>query len=78
MGACQVGKRKSRRVLISGQTFVWGASYPGMVERIVPSCGAARTAEHNQSILRALSLTLQLDPVNGRRAYVLHRPLRCY
>lgn len=29
------------------QTFEWGAAYPGMVERIAPFCGSARTSRHN-------------------------------
>lgn len=62
------------------QTFQWGASYPGMVERILPFCGSARTSPHNFVFLEGLKATLTADatfeggryaepPTTGLRAF---------
>ena len=45
----------------AGQTFQWGAAYPGFIDYIVPFCGAARTAEHNKTFLYSLINTIKLD-----------------
>lgn len=46
----------------AGQSFQWAVSYPDMVERCIPFCGAARTAHHNITFLRSLIMAIQLDP----------------
>ena len=62
------------------QTFQWGASYPGMVERILPFCGAARTSPHNFVFLEGVKAALTADaafkggwydqpPTTGLRAF---------
>ena len=43
------------------QTFQWGASYPGMVERILPFCGSARTSPHNFVFLEGVKAALTAD-----------------
>jgi len=61
------------------QTFQWGASYPGMVERILPFCGSARTSPHNFVFLEGVKAALTADaafeggwydepPITGLRA----------
>ncbi len=62
------------------QTFQWGASYPGMVERIFPFCGSARTSPHNFVFLEGVKAALTADaafkagwydepPTTGLRAF---------
>lgn len=62
------------------QTFQWGASYPGMVERILPFCGSARTSPHNFVFLEGVKAALTADaafkggwydqpPTTGLRAF---------
>ncbi|KAH9812130.1 Alpha/Beta hydrolase protein [Melampsora americana] len=53
----------------AGQSYQWAVSYPEMVERCIPFCGSAKTAEHNITFLRSLESTLQLDPVFNRGWY---------
>lgn len=43
------------------QTFQWAASYPDMVERIVPFAGTAKTWPHNVVILEGMKAALQAD-----------------
>ena len=43
------------------QTFEWGAAYPGMVERIAPFCGSARTSRHNFVSLEGVKPALTAD-----------------
>ncbi len=43
------------------QTFQWGASYPGMVERMLPFCGSARTSPHNFVFLEGVKAALTAD-----------------
>jgi len=62
------------------QTFQWGALYPGMVQRIAPFCGSARTSRHNWLFLEGCKSALLADaafaggdyaapPVIGIRAF---------
>ena len=61
------------------QTYHWGALFPDMVERILPSCGSARTSKHNFVFLEGVKAALTADdawkgglyekpPVKGLRA----------
>ncbi len=43
------------------QTFQWGASYPDMVERILPFQGAARCSRHNFVFLEGVKAALTAD-----------------
>jgi len=43
------------------QAFQWGVSYPDMVERIVPWCGAARTAPHTHVFIEGFTSALKAD-----------------
>lgn len=43
------------------QTFQWAASYPQMVERILPFCGSARTSVHNFVFLEGVKAALTAD-----------------
>jgi homoserine O-acetyltransferase len=43
------------------QTFQWAASYPEMVERILPFCGSARTSPHNFVFLEGVKAALTAD-----------------
>ena len=43
------------------QTYQWGALYPGMVERIAPICGSARTSRHNFVFLEGVKAALTAD-----------------
>ncbi len=43
------------------QTFQWAASYPEMVERILPFCGSARTSPHNFVFLEGVKAALTTD-----------------
>jgi homoserine O-acetyltransferase len=45
----------------AGQTYQWAASYPEMVERILPFCGAAKTSRHNIVFLKSLRAALTAD-----------------
>ena len=62
------------------QSFEWGASFPSMVERIAPICGAARCSRHNYVFLAGLRAALTADaawnggdyttrPVQGLKAF---------
>jgi homoserine O-acetyltransferase len=51
------------------QTFQWAVSHPGMVERIAPFCGTAKTTPHNWVFLQSLYTALTTDPVRGLRAF---------
>lgn len=44
------------------QTFHWGAHHPEMVERILPTCGAARCSVHNFVFLEGVKAALTCDP----------------
>ncbi len=44
------------------QTFQWAVSHPGMVERIAPFCGTAKTTPHNWVFLQSLHTALTTDP----------------
>ncbi len=43
------------------QAFQWGASYPEMVERILPFCGSAKTSPHNFVFLEGVKAALTAD-----------------
>jgi homoserine O-acetyltransferase/O-succinyltransferase len=43
------------------QTFQWGASYPGLVERIAPFCGTAKTTPHNAVFIDGVGAALTAD-----------------
>jgi homoserine O-acetyltransferase len=45
----------------AGQTYQWAVSHPEMVRRILPFCGSARTAPHNQVFLDSLRAALTAD-----------------
>jgi homoserine O-acetyltransferase/O-succinyltransferase len=62
------------------QSFHWGACFPGMVERIAPICGSAKTSRHNFVFLEGAKAALTADanwqdgwfaaqPVRGLRAF---------
>ncbi len=42
--------------------FQWGSYFPDEVERILPMCGSARTAQHNYVFLATLKMALTSDP----------------
>jgi homoserine O-acetyltransferase len=44
------------------QAFHWGALHPGMVDKIAPICGSAKTARHNLVFLEGLRAALTGDP----------------
>lgn len=43
------------------QAYQWAVSYPGLVERIVPICGSARTSPHNWVFLEGVMAALRAD-----------------
>jgi homoserine O-acetyltransferase len=43
------------------QSFQWGVSYPDMVERIAPWCGAARTTPHTHVFIEGFTGALRAD-----------------
>ena len=43
------------------QAFQWAISYPAMVERIVPWCGAARTTPHTHVFIEGFTAALKAD-----------------
>jgi len=43
------------------QTFQWGVSYPEMVARLAPWCGAARTSPHTHVFIEGFSAALRAD-----------------
>lgn len=46
--------------------FQWGSYFPDEVERILPMCGSARTAPHNQVFIATMKMALKADPAwNG-------------
>jgi len=45
----------------AAQTFQWGATYPDMVERILPFQGAARCSRHNFVFLEGVKAALTAD-----------------
>jgi len=45
----------------AAQTFQWGASYPDMVERILPFQGAAKCSRHNFVFLEGVKAALTAD-----------------
>ncbi len=47
--------------LAACQAYQWAVSYPEMVERIMPFCGAARTSEHNHVFLDGVAATIRAD-----------------
>ena len=62
------------------QTNQWGALFPDMVERILPSCGSARTSHHNYVFLEGVKAAIITDdawqggwyekpPTKGLRAF---------
>lgn len=42
----------------AGQTFQWATQYPDFMDLIVPFCGAAKTALHNQSMLEGVKVAV--------------------
>jgi homoserine O-acetyltransferase len=42
----------------AGQTFQWATQYPDFMDCIVPFCGAAKTALHNQSMLEGVKVAV--------------------
>ena len=44
------------------QTFEWGAQHSGMVDAILPICGAARISPHNWLFLEGAKAAMQADP----------------
>ena len=54
----KLGVKHARAVLGwsmgAGQTFQWATQYPNFMDLIVPFCGAAKTAEHNQVMLEGV------------------------
>ena len=61
------------------QAYQWAASHPGMVERIAPFCGTAKTTPHNVVFLEGVRAALTADggwlggdyreqPIRGMRA----------
>ncbi len=45
----------------AAQSFQWGASFPDMVERILPFMGAARCSRHNFVFLEGVKAAMQAD-----------------
>lgn len=45
----------------AAQTYQWACLYPDMVERIVPTCGAARCSRHNFVMLEGVKAALTAD-----------------
>ena len=43
------------------QTYHWGGLFPGMVERILPICGSAKTSRHNHVFLEGVKAALTTD-----------------
>jgi homoserine O-acetyltransferase/O-succinyltransferase len=43
------------------QAFHWGAMYPDMVQRILPSCGSAKCSRHNFVFLEGVKAALTAD-----------------
>ena len=43
------------------QCFQWAVSYPDMVERIAPWCGAARTTPHTHVFIEGFTSALRAD-----------------
>jgi len=62
------------------QTFQWAVSHPGMVRRMLPFQGSARTSEHNRVFLEALKGAIELDPDwrGGRYETPPERALRLF
>ncbi|MCI2421703.1 alpha/beta fold hydrolase [Saccharopolyspora sp. K220] len=46
----------------AGQTYQWAVSYPDVVRRILPFCGAAKTSVHNIVFLEGVKAALTADP----------------
>lgn len=59
----------------AGQTYQWAASYPGMVERIAPFCGSARTSAHNKVFLDSIAAALRADSVFANGWYGDNLPM---
>lgn len=57
----------------AGQAYQWATSYPDIVQRIIPFCGAARTSHHNKTFLRSLQLSLKLDKTFNNGNYDLNQ-----
>jgi homoserine O-acetyltransferase len=66
----------------AGQTYQWAVSHPEMVQRAVPFCGSAITADHNKVFLYSLGEAMRADaafaegwydagspPLRGLRAF---------
>ena len=51
------------------QCFQWAVSYPDMVERIAPWCGAARTTPHTHVFIEGFTSALKADAAWNRGAY---------
>ena len=49
------------------QAYHWGALFPDMVERLMPFCGSARTAEHNWVFLDGVRAVLSLGKTSSER-----------
>lgn len=42
----------------AGQTFQWATQYPDFMDLVVPFCGAAKTAAHNQAMLEGVKVAV--------------------
>lgn len=51
------------------QCFQWAVSYPDMVQRIAPWCGAARTTPHTHVFIEGFTSALRADAAWNRGAY---------
>lgn len=51
------------------QAYQWAVSYPNLVQRLLPFCGAARCSAHNTVFLEGVKAALCADPVFDRGHY---------
>ena len=51
------------------QTFEWGAQHAGMIDAILPICGAARVSNHNWLFLEGAKKSLLADPAFDKGDY---------
>lgn len=42
----------------AGQTYQWATQYPDFMKYVVPFCGSAKTALHNQSMLEGVKVAV--------------------
>ena len=55
--------------LAAVQAYHWAALFPGLVERLLPFCGAARCSPHNFVFLEGVKAALCADPAYRGGAY---------